>query len=35
VSLDFEILGMAGDNGRQEVLLSAARTESVSGRVSA
>ena len=24
VSLDFEILGMAGDNGRQEVLLSAA-----------
>ncbi|WP_323919816.1 PilM family type IVa pilus assembly protein TapM [Aeromonas caviae] len=35
VSLDFEILGMAGENGRQEVLLSAARTESVSGRVSA
>ncbi|MGY3902279.1 PilM family type IVa pilus assembly protein TapM [Aeromonas lusitana] len=35
VSLDFEILGMTADETRQEVLLSAARTESVSGRVSA
>ncbi|WP_043762122.1 PilM family type IVa pilus assembly protein TapM [Aeromonas taiwanensis] len=35
VSLDFEILGMTADNSRQEVLLSAARTESVNGRVSA
>ncbi|MGY3884430.1 MULTISPECIES: PilM family type IVa pilus assembly protein TapM [Aeromonas] len=35
VSLDFEILGMTTDEARQEVLLSAARTESVSGRVSA
>ena len=35
VSLDFEILGLAADGTRQEVLLSAARTESVNGRVSA
>lgn len=35
VSLDFEILGMTADGARQEVLLSAARTESVNGRVSA
>ncbi|MGY6038657.1 PilM family type IVa pilus assembly protein TapM [Aeromonas sp. AE23HZ002T15] len=35
VSLDFEILGVTTDESRQEVLLSAARTESVSGRVSA
>lgn len=35
VSLDFEILGLTADASRQEVLLSAARTESVSGRVSA
>ncbi|MGY3941618.1 PilM family type IVa pilus assembly protein TapM [Aeromonas tecta] len=35
VSLDFEILGLTADESRQEVLLSAARTESVNGRVSA
>lgn len=35
VSLDFEILGLTADETRQEVLLSAARTESVNGRVSA
>ena len=35
VSLDFEILGKVNAQGRQEVLLSAARTESVSGRVTA
>ncbi|MBW3812751.1 pilus assembly protein PilM, partial [Aeromonas hydrophila] len=35
VSLDFEILGKVTDQERQEVLLSAARTESVSGRVTA
>ncbi|WP_219590342.1 PilM family type IVa pilus assembly protein TapM [Aeromonas salmonicida] len=35
VSLDFEILSLASDQDRQEVLLSAARTESVNGRVSA
>ena len=34
VSLDFEILGLTADESRQEVLLSAARTESVNGRVS-
>lgn len=35
VSLDFEILGKVADQERQEVLLSAARTESVNGRVTA
>ncbi len=35
VSLDFEVIGMTADGSRQEVLLSAARTESVNGRVSA
>ncbi|HHQ4581037.1 TPA: PilM family type IVa pilus assembly protein TapM [Aeromonas hydrophila] len=35
VSLDFEILGKVTDQDRQEVLLSAARTESVNGRVTA
>ncbi|MCW0505046.1 PilM family type IVa pilus assembly protein TapM [Aeromonas piscicola] len=35
VSLDFEIIGIVNDQDRQEVLLSAARTESVSGRVTA
>ncbi|MGL5661746.1 MAG: type IV pilus assembly protein PilM [Aeromonas sp.] len=36
VSLDFEILGRAGNSDdRQDVLLSAARTESVNGQVSA
>lgn len=35
VSLDFELLGLTADGTRQEVLLSAARTESVNGRVSA
>lgn len=35
VSLDFELLGPTADGTRQEVLLSAARTESVNGRVSA
>ncbi len=35
VSLDFEILGKVNDQERREVLLSAARTESVSGRVTA
>ncbi|HHO2170698.1 TPA: PilM family type IVa pilus assembly protein TapM [Aeromonas hydrophila] len=35
VSLDFEILGKINDQERREVLLSAARTESVSGRVTA
>ena len=35
MSLDFEILGKVNDQERREVLLSAARTESVSGRVTA
>jgi type IV pilus assembly protein PilM len=35
VSLDFEVLAGASEATRQRVLLSAARTESVSGRVSA
>lgn len=35
VSLDFEVLGTGNSEDRQDVLLSAARTESVNGRVSA
>lgn len=35
VSLDFEVLADAAETDRQRVLLSAARTESVNGRVSA
>lgn len=36
ISLDYEVLGLSSnDPERQEVLLSAARTESISGRVSA
>ncbi|WP_235689079.1 pilus assembly protein PilM, partial [Aeromonas veronii] len=35
VSLDFEVLSTNNSEDRQDVLLSAARTESVNGRVSA